>query len=410
MKRNLFRNKIIRQLYFSPGLSSADLSLQLKKSIPFIAGFLNDLIADEVVLEKGFAPSTGGRRPLTYVLNPGILHTIAVAMDQFTTRIAILNMKNEIIGDIDCFELPIQNATGIPEVLSERISEKIKTSGIPSHLFAGIGLAMPGFVDIEKGLNYSFPGFKDICIPEEITRKTGLPVVIGNDSAVIALAESRFGAAYNMRNAMVVNIGWGIGLGMIINNELFRGSNGFAGEFSHIPLFLNGKLCSCGKRGCLETETSLVVLVNRAREGLKAGRISMMKAEDLDGLEDGFKNLVHAALAGDQFAVELIAEDGYNIGRGVAILIHLLNPESVILSGRGAAAGKLWLAPIQQALNEHCIPRLAAHTTLHVSTLGLHAEILGAAAMVMENFEKIIRDKNSLVNGNQSIPVPVPEN
>lgn len=405
MKRNLFRSRIIRQLYFSPALSNTELSVQLKKSIPFISGYLNDLIDDEVVIEKGYAPSTGGRRPLTYVLNPAIMYTVSVAMDQFTTRIAILNMNNEIIGNIDSIELPLQTSTNISEILAEQISSKIKLSGIPQNQFVGIGVAMPGFVDIDNGYNLSFPGFKGTRIPETIGDKTGLPVVIGNDSAVIALAESRFGVARGMRNAMVVNIGWGIGLGMIINGELFRGNNGFAGEFSHIPLFLNGKLCSCGKRGCLETETSLVVLVNRAREGLKEGRISMMNLKELQDLETGFENLVHAALEGDQFAVELIAEDGYNIGRGVAILIHLLNPEAVILSGRGASAGKLWLAPIQQALNEHCIPRLAAHTSLHVSSLGFNAEIFGAAALVMENLEKIMGDKNLQQNGISSISI-----
>jgi predicted NBD/HSP70 family sugar kinase len=98
--------------------------------------------------------------------------------------------------------------------------------------------------------------------------------------------------------------------------------------------------------------------------------------------------VINAARNGDQFAVEALAEIGYNIGRGVAILIHLLNPETIILSGRGSLAGKLWLAPIQQAINEHCIPRLAYSTNVEVSVLGYEAELIGAASLVMENFKK----------------------
>jgi len=209
-----------------------------------------------------------------------------------------------------------------------------------------------------------------------------------NDSSLTALAELRFGCIKHKKDAMVVNIGWGIGLGMIINGKMFRGHNGFAGEFSHIPLFTNDKLCSCGKSGCLETETSLLITVEKARKGLQSGRVSMLQQLPMDELEQASDSILVATSAGDQFAVELLSDAGYKIGKGIAILIHILNPETIVLSGRGAAAGKIWLAPIQQSINENCIPRIAANTTIELSTLGYDAELIGAAALVMENFEK----------------------
>jgi predicted NBD/HSP70 family sugar kinase len=186
---------------------------------------------------------------------------------------------------------------------------------------------------------------------------------------------------------MVINIGWGIGLGMILEGTLFRGDNGFAGEFSHIPLFNNGKLCSCGKSGCLETETSLFVIVEKAKAGIQAGRVTVLKrllSGKEEDLEKDAESVIQSAGRGDRFAIELLSEAGYNIGRGIAILIHLLNPGVVVLSGRGALAGKIWQAPIQQALNEHCIPRLAVNTEISISTLGYEAELIGGAALVME--------------------------
>ena len=187
---------------------------------------------------------------------------------------------------------------------------------------------------------------------------------------------------------MVINIGWGIGLRLILSGELFRGHDGFAGEFSHIPLFNNGKLCSCGKSGCLETETSLLTIVEKAKEGLNSGRLTKLNKESFEHIERAIENIMEAAQDGDRYAVELFTEAGYNIGRGVAILIHLLNPETVILSGRGSLAGKVLMAPIQQAINEYCIPRLSHSTGIEISTIGYMAELIGAAALVMENFEK----------------------
>ena len=184
---------------------------------------------------------------------------------------------------------------------------------------------------------------------------------------------------------------------MIVNGELFRGNNGFAGEFSHIPLFMNGKLCSCGKRGCLETETSLLTVIQKAKEGLQNGRVSILETSMLEQFEEASETLITATSEGDQFAVELFSEAGYNIGRGVAILIHILNPEQIILSGRGSAAGKIWQAPIQQALNEHCIPRLAANTTVEVSSLGYNAELIGAAALVMDNYKDETRKNFTII-------------
>jgi len=214
-----------------------------------------------------------------------------------------------------------------------------------------------------------------------------LPVFIDNDSSLIALAEYYFGGARAEKNAMVINIGWGIGLGLILNGELFRGHEGFAGEFSHIPLFLNGKLCWCGKVGCLETETSLLLIIEQARSGLSSGRLSRLKSLPAEDLELSFDSIIKAVEDGDQFAIELFSKAGYNIGKGIAILIHLLNPQKIILSGRGSSAGQIWLAPIQQALNEHCIPRLLQGIDIEISTIGTMAELIGAAAFVMERYE-----------------------
>ena len=387
-KNLLFKRKILKHLYFANSLSCAELSLLINKSLPLTTKLVYELIDEEYVLEKGFAVSTGGRRPITFSLKADVQYIVSVALDQFVARIVVMDMHNRFVTAVEKFDLPLHKNPEAATILSDRINRVIKKSRVPVNKIVGIGIGMPGFVDAKKGINYSFLKTAGKTVTELIHEKTGIPVFIDNDSSLIALAELRFGASRGKANAMVVNIGWGVGLGMIVNGELFRGNNGFAGEFSHIPLFSNGKLCSCGKRGCLETETSLLTVIDKAKEGLKSGRVSILESVQLDHFEQASETVITAACDGDQFAVELFSEAGYNIGRGVAILIHILNPEIIILSGRGSAAGKIWQAPIQQALNEHCIPRLAVNTTIEMSSLGYNAELIGAAALVMEHCEK----------------------
>lgn len=387
-KNLLYRKKIIKHLYFSNMLSCADLSDKINKSLPVTTKILGKLIEEGWVIETGFAASTGGRRAVMYSLKPDVLYVVSVAMDQLITRIAILNMQNNQVIDTAIFELPLPKNPQALSTLTEKIEEVINRSGISKNSIAGVGIGMPGFVDAINGLNYTFLEPEQGTLTQYISSKIKLPVFIDNDSRLIALAELMFGSARGKKNAMVINVGWGVGLGMILNGDLFRGNNGFAGEFSHIPLFLNNKLCSCGKSGCLETETSLLIVIEKANKGLKDGKISLLKELSVEHAEQAFQDIIKAAGKGDKFAVEILSESGYNIGRGVAILIHLLNPEVVILSGRGSSAGKIWQAPIQQALNEHCIPRLALNTEIQISSLGYQAEITGAAALVMENFER----------------------
>jgi len=399
VKKDSYKKNIVKQLYFSPALSCADISEKINKSLPLTTKTVNELIEEDYIIENGYAASSGGRRPLTYSLKPDVLYIVSIAMDQFVTRIAIMDMQNRYVTPVEKFDLILAKNPEALATLAENINSHINASGLPKTKIAGIGIGMPGFIDAGKGINYTFLEAPFGNIPSYVAEKTGLDVYIDNDSSLIGLAELRFGAARNKANAMAINIGWGVGLGLILEGKLFRGCNGFAGEFSHIPVFSNNKLCSCGKKGCLETESSLSAIVEKAMTGLNNGQISILKGQ-LNTLETemAFEEIIRAAQNGDQFAVELFSEAGYNIGRGVAILIHILNPEIIILSGRGSLAGKILKAPVQQALNELCIPRLAASSEIEVSALGYEAELIGSAALVMENYENKIRKNIAVLN------------
>jgi len=264
------------------------------------------------------------------------------------------------------------------------IKEVIAGSGISHDGFIGMGLGMPGFVNIKLGINHSYlHTYTDESLRDYLERVFNMPVYIDNDSSVIALAESKFGLAKGRQDVMVINVGWGIGLGMIMDGKIFRGHNGYAGEFSHIPVGTGDIMCECGKKGCLETEATLRTVAQKAIEKINGGYKGTLEVKD--SAEEMCEEVMGAAKRGDQFAIELLSEMAYKIGKAIAILIHINSPEQVLLSGRGAEVGKILLAPIQQALNEYCIPRLFEHTEVNVSTMKYNAYPIGAAALVMEN-------------------------
>lgn len=372
-------------MYIDKTLSCADLSESIGKSVPLVTKVLNELVQSGQVVENGLAPSSGGRRPVMYSLKADFGFIVTVAMDQLFTKITILDFNNDPVLPIETKELKLSNNPNALFELEEYINDVITRSGVEREKIIGIGIGMPGFINTKLGVNYSYlhpANNESLC--DSLERTLQLPVYIDNDSSMIALAELKFGLARQRENVMVVNIGWGVGLGMVIQGELFRGHTGFAGEFSHIPLFDNDILCECGKRGCLETAATLLVVAKKAMEEIAKGRVSKLTLES--SYEKMCMSVMAAANTGDQYAIELLSDMGYKIGKGLAILIHIVNPELIVLSGRGADVGKILMAPMQQAIHQFCIPRLAENTELKVSKLGHDAELIGAAALVMENY------------------------
>lgn len=387
IKNQLLKREILKQLYFHASLPLNKISKLTQKSIPMVTTAVNELIAEQYIINEGLAPSSGGRRPLIYLLNPEKKrYIVAIAIDQMHTRFIIYGLNRKPITAQKTLALCIFSDEQALEKLISFIKENVKTSGLSTEQLLGIGIGMPGFVNIETGANDSvFPTKNGQSLRDYLNHQLKLPVYIGNDSSLIALAELKFGKARNKQDAMVINIGWGTGLGMIINGNIFRGHGGFAGEFSHIPLSISNNLCSCGKRGCLEVETSLQVMTSKAMAAVNSGSESSLRRLLLDKSKHPSHHFLEAARSGDPLTVSILSESAFYLGKGIATLIHIINPEKIILSGKGAMAGKMFLPAIQQAINEFCIPRIADVTTIEISEIANEAELIGAANLVIEH-------------------------
>ena len=345
------------------------------------------------MLEKqGKGKSIGGRKPDLFGIKDNSLFVLGIEMGRYKTRMAIFNNKNVTITEIETFSLELNNDIATVDRLYEQATKLIKSSKIDPLKLIGIGINMPGLVDSKKGFNYTYLNFGEKSIQEILEEKFNRPVYIENDAKAIALAEHRFGLAKGKKDVLVIFLDWGIGLGIIQDGKVYRGTSGFAGEFSHIPFIENGYLCRCGKQGCLETVASGTALARMVKEGIQAGRNSLLTKlsdNDLDKIETEL--VVDAASKGDQYAINLLSEIGMNLGKGIAVLIQLYNPELIILGGRVAEAKEYITTPIQQSLNIYCMAQLREKTSIVTSELGQKVGIMGAVAMVMENiFENYI--------------------
>lgn len=386
---NEFKTKLIKRLYGHSSLTVSDLSRGIGKSIPFTTSLVNEMVEEGILSENGLAESKGGRRAQLFSFTKNIFYTIGVSINQFHTTIAIFNLRGEQVGDSWSQNIQL-NKTGEDLIqLGEFLNTCIEESALSKNQILGIGIGMPGFIDVNLGINHSFLNSKNKSLVYYLEELTNFPVFIDNDSSLIGLAEHRFGSAQGRENALVVNIGWGVGLGIIILNKVFRGNNGYAGEFSHIPLFENHKICSCGKTGCLETETSMNVLLEKAAKGIAEGANTRLPAKLPEDKTRAVKLIFEALEEGDHFSIELMKQIGLNLGRGLSILIHLFNPGLIVLSGFGSAPGRFLWASVQQAINEGSIAKLAEDTEIKISELGESAELIGSAALVIERIEEL---------------------
>lgn len=393
LKKVLQKQKITKLLYLNRALTNPEINKQVGLSTPKIISLLNELKNEGLVEEIGQADSSGGRRPVLYGLKRDALYTVGITINLFRTTIFIFDGKNDAICDPVILEISISKGIDIIDLIVDQTNDLIDVQKIDRKKIIGVGIEIPGLVNFELGVNYTHLKTKQPLL-KVFEEKLGLPAIIENDAKARTYAELKFGAAKEKKNVLVLELDWGIGLGMVLNGKLYRGKNSLAGEFGHLPMADNGILCACGKQGCLETIASGTAIARMAREGIKNGRSSLLTSlvnEDLDKIEP--KTVVQAANAGDQYSITILTNVGQWLGKSISYLIQIFNPELIVLSGRVSNAGQYILTPIQQAINTYCNPDLSKEVKIQVTTLDKYAGVHGVTAMLMERMMSKIDTK-----------------
>ena len=395
-KKFLQKIKIIKHLFLSGETSNADICNRFNVSLPTSMSLITQLKEAGIVEKKGRGKSEGGRKPDLFGLKERLFFVLSIHIERFKIKLAIIDNNHSVIAE-NTIESAISPQSNIVESLHSWAVELIKNSKIQEGLIMGVGISMPGLVSTEEGKNFTYylTEQEPESLKEKFEKTFGKPVVILNDAKSACLAEFRYGLAQNKNDVLVISMDWGIGLGIIMGGKMHSGVSGFAGEFGHIPMVEDGLLCHCGKRGCLETEASGLALVRRAKEGLEAGQTSILSDlmnEDIEKLEP--EVIIEAANKGDQFAISVLSEIGVKLGKGIAILIQIFNPELIILEGKIAEAKQFITTPIQQAMNTYCMMQLKERTKIELSTLGHNSSLYGGIIAVMED---IFKDQVSLI-------------
>jgi predicted NBD/HSP70 family sugar kinase len=391
IKNYLNKIKIIKHLYTFQRNTASAIGAELGISLPTVNALLTALLGSGQVIKQGQGESQGGRKPDLYTLAPDSLYVLAVDISKYKVKAAIYDSAHSPIKAAESLDINLNNEKTTFDSITGFLQQILESSGIAEEKIIAIGVSMPGLVDSDHGINYSYLNFGEGTLKEKLEEKFGKKVFIENDARAMTLAEFKFGLSGQQQNVLGIFIGWGIGLGIIIDGKLYRGGAGFAGEFSHSPIFESRDItCTCGKKGCLEAVASGTAIVKMAKEAILTDEDSILSrmARDHQGnLEPSW--VVEAAMAGDQRAITILSHAGLDLGRGISILIQLLNPDLIIIGGSVAEAHHYLITPIQQALNLYSMAKSREKSELTLYSLGKEVGLLGGVAIVME---KIFED------------------
>lgn len=381
----LTQKRTIVGLLHKDGYTSApELSKKLKISLPNCLSILSDLIDSGFVKNIGIGESSGGRKPALYGLFENECYVIACDVARFSASMTILNCANKFVTPIIQVETHIDDNQFV-EKLFDAANKLILEHQIPESKIMGLGVDMPGLIDSKCGVNYTIKKEKYQNVGDQLAQRFKKLVYIDNDARMHAYGEYCFGAAKGYENAIIIHWSWGLGLGIFVNGKLYSGNNGFAGEFSHIPIVENGDLCICGKRGCLETVASSNTILKRIKQGISEGEISSVITKFQDSPESvSPEDIIAAARLGDEFCILILNEIGIGMGKGLSYIIQLLNPEVIVLSGPISKANQYVLSPIQQSLNRFCLEKISGNTSILISDQGDFSALLGTSEMVLQ--------------------------
>lgn len=351
-------------------ISRTDIAHAAHLSLATVSGITNELIEQGLIYEHEEGTSTGGRRPIMLALNP---HAGLVAGAKLTDTHLIAALTDLNADVVDRRMVPLGEDRSPEAVISVLAGElDALREAHPDRPVLGLGVGMAGGIERRSGVvRFSpFLGWREVPLRQLLERRLGLPVVIENDVNTLTMAEKWFGSGVGVSDFLVITLGRGIGMGMVLNGQLYRGGLGGGGEFGHTTVAPDGPQCDCGKRGCLEAFVSDPALLGRMRSGI--------------GHDLTMEQAVTLARQGDSVAHTIFASAGRTLGTAVANLINIFNPPLLVVGGEGARALDLMLEPLQDALQAHCFDGFFDDLRLVVEPWGDDAWARGAASLMLE--------------------------
>ncbi len=380
-KNAMLKINIIRYYINNGENTLADLGKEMDLSVPTVTKLVGELIEEGYVVDFGKQETNGGRRPNIYGVNPDSGYFVGVDIKKFRINIALINFKGEMIDSKLSIPFNYENTQESFDKLCVIINEFVDNLSVPKPKILSVGINISGRVNTETGHSYSSYFFSERPLTEIFQERLGMHVTIDNDSRSMAYGEFISGAVKGEKNTLFVNVSWGLGLGIITDGKLYYGKSGFSGEFGHLSAFDNEIICHCGKKGCLETQASGSYIYRRFMEKVSEGNSTILEKRIKKGETIIQEDILEAALKEDMLAIELIEEVGTTLGKHIAGLINLFNPELVIIGGAVALTGDYLLLPIKSAVKKYSLNLVSKDTTIKLSKLGDKAGVIGACML-----------------------------
>jgi N-acetylglucosamine repressor len=372
-------------------ISRRDISRLSGLSAASVSGITNTLIELGLVYEVGEAEENGraGRKAVLLRLRPNAGLVVGVKLGVYFISCVdtdldanVLYSTEHLFSSSDPTGAPYNPETTIQATI-QVISDLLKNANIDVSRLLGIGVGINGPVDADSGISCLAPhfGWHNVSIAEPLRAHFGIPVYLENDARTLTIAEQWFGSGREVNHFVTVVIGYGTGSGLVTNKQLNRGASGGAGEFGHTVFQKDGPLCSCGKRGCLESLTSISAVTRMIEEALASGESGLLAGQEPLTVEA----IAQAAQAGDRLTLRVLDTAGRYLGLGLASLVNVLNPELIVINGEAVAFGPAYLAPMEAELHRNVFDGLADSLQIIVESAGNEVWARGAACVVLSS-------------------------
>lgn len=380
-RNELLKKKIIHYYIANGDATIAEICKEMNLSIPTVTKLISELQEDNYIQDFGKQETSGGRKPSIYGLNPTSGYFVGVDVLHDQINCAAVDFKGDKLRIEENIPYKLENTPAALEQLCLRIDEFINSLTIPREKILSIGVNISGRVNPVSGYSYSIFYFEEKPLSEILEERLHIKIYIENDTRAMAYGEYMQGVVKGEKNILFVNMSWGLGLGIIIDGKVYYGKSGFSGEFGHFCFFNNEILCHCGKKGCLETEASGSalhrLLLERYREGSSTILAKKIEAQEEISLAD----LIEAIHKEDVLSIEILEQIGINLGKGIAGLMNIFNPELVVLGGLLSQTGEYLSLPIKSAIRKYSLNLVSQDTEIKLSKLGERAGILGACLL-----------------------------
>jgi N-acetylglucosamine repressor len=371
-------------------VSRIDLSRSSNLSIATAKRVVDELL-ERGMLEEGEALKGPGRgrKASALRLSSGYGFSIGANIQPGSLRLTGLAFDGTVIYRQE-LSPGLEDKDSLQELLVAELRRAVAASSASRGSLLGIGVGVAGLVDAREGVvlySPGLPGWENAPLASVLRERLGAEVLVDDAVRCMALAEKRYGVARRLGTFLYLYLGSGVGSGIVLDNRIYRGANGVCGEFGHITVKEDGPLCTCGNKGCLEAVVSARAILERARGLLTAGVYSTLCAdpEDSPGRALTLEGIYQAALTGDKLATMVVAEAEESIGIGVADLINIFDPGTVVLAGEVIEnLHGLILEGIQKIVHRRALHAISQRTVITKSAFEANTASLGAATLIIE--------------------------